>query len=261
MNDFYDFMSIDATQWGIEIDPLGIMTYQNYKRKRRFDESLDFIRSIDQISSMKYDHINNHLILTKRHYEKWPITIKMTLDDYKSMTSSENSSRWINQKIKKNKLKDTNVKDTYILSEEQIDEVLTLQQRMKRKILMRRLAPRIARARKIAMRKRAGTDVLKRRAMGLARRTMASKILGGRSKADVSPSEKARVEKLLAKRKKGIERLAQKLVPLVRKKQATRFKNKAAKANAAHKPPAKPVAKPEVKHTSNISNTQTKNNE
>ena len=153
MNDFYDFMSIDATQWGEEIDPLGIMTYQNYKRKRSFDEAT-----------------------------------------------------------------------------EELDEVLTLQQRMKRKILMRRLAPRIARARKISMRKRASVDVLKRRAMGLARRTMATKLLGGRSKADVSTSEKARVEKVLASRKKGIERLAMKLLPIVRKKQALRFKNKATKA-------------------------------
>jgi len=111
-------------------------------------------------------------------------------------------------------------------SAEQLDEVSTVQQRMRRKILMRRLAPRIARARKRAMRRRAGTDVLKRRAKALARKTMAKKLLGGRNKADVSNAEKARIEKILAKRKAGIERLATRLLTKVRKTQAMRFAKK-----------------------------------
>jgi hypothetical protein len=172
--EFYDLMSIDPLQWGRDCDPIGLLTYQNHKRKKQF----------------------------------------------------------------------------YVEEVEELNEALTLQQRMKRKIIMRRLAPRLARARKIAMRKRGGTDVIKRRATSLARRTMAKKLLGGRNKGDVSPSERARVEKILAKRKTAVGRLATKLMPIVRKKQAARF---AVKKPAPHKPtptnkptPAKPA--PAIQH-------------
>jgi hypothetical protein len=165
---FNDLMTIDATHWSKDIDPIGLLSYMSYKRKR--------------------------------------------------MNLAEDA-------------------------DDELEEAMTLQQRMRRKILMRRLAPRIARARKIAMRRRAGTDVLKRRAKALARRTMAKKFLGGRNKSDVSPAERARVEKLLAKRKGGIEKLTARLLPKVRKAQALRFAKKTpapAKSTPAPSPtPAK----------------------
>ena len=114
-----------------------------------------------------------------------------------------------------------------------LGESLTPQQRIRRKQIMRRLAPQLARARKLAMRTRGGNDVLKRRALALARASMARKLLGGRSKSEVSSGEKVRVEKILATRKKAIERLSVKLLPIVRKKQADRFANKAKRAAAA----------------------------
>jgi hypothetical protein len=65
--------------------------------------------------------------------------------------------------------------------------------------------------------------------------------LGGKSKSDVSPSERARIEKILAKRKKGIERLAVRLLPIVRKQQSVRFANK---NKARQTPPKKPTPAP-----------------
>lgn len=168
--DFYDFMSIDPLSWGKDVDPIGLLTYQNYKRRRE------------------------------------------------------------------------------IYDEYQIDEVLTLQQRMRRKILMRRLAPRLARARKISMRRRAGTDVLKRRAKVMARKAIAKKLLGGKNKADLAPGERARIEKILAKRKKAIDRLAVRFLPIARKKQAMRFAakttpKKTSPPAAGNKPNATTLAK------------------
>lgn len=116
-----------------------------------------------------------------------------------------------------------------------ISEALTPQQRLRRKLIMKRLAPKLARARKMAMTRRGGNDVIKRRATALARSTMARKLLGGRNKADVSTAERARVERIMAKRKKGIERLATKLMPVVRRKQSDRFAKK--QAVAVHKQP------------------------
>ena len=126
-----------------------------------------------------------------------------------------------------------------VIGEESVilDEQLTPQQRIKRKQIMRRLAPKLARARKVALRTHGGNDVLKRRAIALARSSMAKKLLGGRSKADVSSGEKARVEKILASRKKSIERLSVKLLPIVRKKQQARFDHSAAKTQAVSRKP------------------------
>ena len=127
-------------------------------------------------------------------------------------------------------------------------ESLTPQQRIRRKQIMRRLAPRLAMARKIASRKKAGNDVLQRRAKSLARILMAKRLLGGRNKADVSTSEKSRIEKILATRQNSINRLATKLLPLVRKKQQDRFLNKkAAKTQQAPAPSSDKKEQPQQK--------------
>lgn len=148
-------------------------------------------------------------------------------------------------------------------SVEELDEALTPQQRMRRKMVMKRIAPRLQRARALAMKRRGGNDVLKRRARNLARTMMARKLLGGRNKADVSVGERARIEKILATRQKGIERLASRLVTVVRQKQAKRFVNKQvkpgtvkkakhepAKAQPAHHAAPAPASKPKSADTS-----------
>lgn len=252
---FYDLMSTDPLQWGLEVDPIGLLAYQTHKRKLRFyteetnldEESPPFIGKYDVIISANYQPQKELLTLVKRNYEKWPIKIKMNAAQHKDYMRSQNRERWLNQQIKAGSLE---------LAEgtEQIDEALTLQQRMRRKIIMRRLAPRLARARKISMKRRGGNDVLKRRAKNLARKTMAKKLLGGRNKADVSPSERARVEKILAKRKTAIDRLSNRLVAVVRKKQSARF---AAKKPAVKKP-TPPAKKPVTNNTSSTSSSSNK---
>ena len=122
-----------------------------------------------------------------------------------------------------------------------LDEALTAQQRMRRKMVMRRIAPRLARARALAMKRRGGNDVLKRRARNLARSMMSRKLLGGRNKSDVSAGERARIEKILATRKKGIDRLATRLVTVVRQKQAKRFVQKKVKPGTVNKPKHEPT--------------------
>lgn len=122
---------------------------------------------------------------------------------------------------------------------EELDEALTPLQRMRRRMVMRRIAPRLARARALAMKRRGGNDVLKRRARNLARSIMSKKLLGGRNRGDVSVGERARIEKIIAARKGGVERLATRLVTVVRQKQAKRFIH----------PRVKPRAVKHAKHT------------
>lgn len=252
-SDFYDLMSIDSLQWGRDIDPIGLLTYQTHKRKKQF-----YTESADNVIHETPSFWNT----LEKNLEPGDISILKKISSNGNKISGNAKSaiaKILDKAIKIDRQKNVDsdplsgdisttlaVKSfIYSLKEEvQLTEVLNLQQRMRRKLIMRRLAPRLARARKIAMRRHAGNDVLKRRAVSLARKTMARKLLGGRNKADVSPGERARVEKILAKRKLGIQRLATRLVPVVRKKQALRFANKSNVAKKATPSVVKTAMKP-----------------
>jgi hypothetical protein len=229
MNDFKDLVLIDPLMYDETTDPLGLMVYYNHKRKRavlgeRTLSKVEFFKMIkeyvaeDKVERVSFSSINES-------------------PGHKSLRVDITDSYWVYADINEADL-------TVTFPVSLITEVLTLQQRMKRKIIMRRIAPRLARARKMAMRRRGGTDVLKRRAKALARKTMAKKLLGGRNKANVSPSEKARVEKMLIKRKSAIERLAVKFLPIVRKKQADRFNKKKTPAKKAPVKKVEPTKTP-----------------
>ncbi len=110
--------------------------------------------------------------------------------------------------------------------EEALEEVLSIQQRMKKKQAMRRNKAKIAIGRKRAARKMASADVLKRRANKQARNIIVKKILKNRSKSDLSYGSRAALEKMVAKRRVAIDRIARKLLPQVRQKDRTKLQNK-----------------------------------
>ena len=110
--------------------------------------------------------------------------------------------------------------------EEALQEVLSIQQRMKKKQVMRRNKAKIAMGRRRAARKMASADVLKGRAQKQARNLIVKKILKNRSKADLSYGSRAALEKMVAKRKGAIDRIARKLLPKVRQKDRTKLQNK-----------------------------------
>lgn len=110
--------------------------------------------------------------------------------------------------------------------EEALEEVLNIQQRMKKKQAMRRNKAKIAMGRRRAARKMASADVLKGRAQKQARNLIVKKILKNRSKSDLSYGSRAALEKMVAKRKGAIDRIARKLLPKVRQKDRTKLQNK-----------------------------------
>ena len=110
--------------------------------------------------------------------------------------------------------------------EEALQEVLNIQQRMKKKQAMRRNKAKIAMGRRRAARKMASAEVLKGRAQKQARNLIVKKILKTRNKADLSYGSRAALEKMVAKRKGAIDRIARKLLPKVRQKDRTKLQNK-----------------------------------
>jgi len=106
-------------------------------------------------------------------------------------------------------------------------EPLTLQQRQKKRIQMRRLAPIIARKRAIALRKKATGDKLVKRSRKAAIMILKKKVAGkrGANYQNLKPGEKIAIDRLVAKKMGMVGKIARKLLPAVKKKENERFKN------------------------------------
>ena len=109
---------------------------------------------------------------------------------------------------------------------ESVEEALTLQQRMKRSRLMKRLKTRIKIGRDRARRKMANKKTLEKRSMRQARAQLAKKLTRGIPKAELTFARKKEIEKRLEKPalQQRIKRIAKRLFKDVRKKEVQRKK-------------------------------------
>lgn len=121
------------------------------------------------------------------------------------------------------------------VSEEQVDEILTIAGRRKKAIAMRRQRLKIKRARERMKYRFAGAAQLKRRTRKKAVSAIKKRVAGSRGAnyTKLSPGQKASVDRLVAKRKTIINKIAQRLAPKVRRAEAQRLKNVRRKANEA----------------------------
>jgi hypothetical protein len=146
------------------------------------------------------------------------------------VTSSDNTyvpikSKKLQSKDKKKapsgKKDSVDLNPTLDMSEEDaLEEALSLRQRIKKGINMRRQAPKLAVARRRAMRRRAQRKVLTRRSRKQAIKDVKTKFSGGRDVTKLSAAEKSRVEGIIKKRGAIVNRMARKLY--IGKKQSER---------------------------------------
>ena len=104
-----------------------------------------------------------------------------------------------------------------------LDEVMSKMVRMKKARMMKVKGKQIARKRKIAMKRKANPEKLKKRAMKKARDIVAKKILKDKDKSDLSISGKENLEKRLAKKKAVIAKIAKRILPKIRKAENERL--------------------------------------
>ena len=111
-------------------------------------------------------------------------------------------------------------------TDKDVDEALTMTQRMKKSRMMKRMKTRIKIGRDRAKRKMAPKDKLEKRANRQARNQIASKLTRGIPKRELSFARKQEIEKRLDKPalKQRIKRLAKRLFKDVRKKEVQRKK-------------------------------------
>jgi len=107
---------------------------------------------------------------------------------------------------------------------EEIDEAMTPAQRRKAAIRMKKLAPKIARKKAIAMKRKASTEKLKGRAQKAALKILKKKIAGGKDTDDMSYSQRQKIDDRLKKIPKAkAKQLAKKLLPAIKKKELERI--------------------------------------
>ena len=106
-----------------------------------------------------------------------------------------------------------------------LQEVLTLQQRMKRKMMFRRIKNKVKIGRERAKRRMAPREKLKRRAQKKARELIRRKIAGkqGENYKNLPLASRAAIDKKLEKKKAIISRIAKRLIPKVTKAERDRL--------------------------------------
>lgn len=103
-----------------------------------------------------------------------------------------------------------------------VTEALTIAQRMKRRMIMRQHKSKIKLGRLRASRKRATLEVLRARAHKAARNILMKKYLK-KPPSEATYGERVRVEKILKTKGTLIARVAKKIIPVLRKKEAEKF--------------------------------------
>ena len=109
------------------------------------------------------------------------------------------------------------------MDDSNLDEVLTVAQRIKRGRIMRMKSKMIQRKRAFSMKKRASAEKLERRARKKARNFIARKYMGGKSKDEMGYGELEYLEKKLSLKKAIIKKIAKRLLPQVRKAETVRL--------------------------------------
>lgn len=111
--------------------------------------------------------------------------------------------------------------------EDNINEVLSIQQRQKRAMIMRRNAPRIERAREIARKKMAPESNIRKRAYVKARQLIRRRVAGerGAEYEKLGPSEKMAIDRAVEGKQKMIKKLALRLIPKIKQAEAKRLQS------------------------------------
>ena len=113
-------------------------------------------------------------------------------------------------------------------AEVQVTEALTPLGRIKRRQAARRNKTKLKLARVRALKRAGGNARIKLRATRGARNLMYKRLLRGRDKSGLPPSEKARLETMIQRFQPLIARIAVRILPQIRKTELSRLKNKRA---------------------------------
>ena len=114
----------------------------------------------------------------------------------------------------------------YVDGDEEIEEGVTPQGRLKKKFSAMRNKTRRNMARNLALKRVSTPDRIKARSISTARRMVYQRFLRGRDKSSMSASEKSRIEAQVKRLAPSVARLSVRIVGQVRKLEQSRIKNR-----------------------------------
>lgn len=135
-----------------------------------------------------------------------------------------NGKNWVKEYSEKTKCPECDGEGCDHCDMKGFHEALSVQQRLARSRMMRKMKSRIAMGRKRAMRKTAGKDRLQKRARRAARTAILKKLTKDVPKGELNFARRQEIEKRLDKMGPRIDRLAKKMFPSIRKKEVMRKK-------------------------------------
>lgn len=124
---------------------------------------------------------------------------------------------------------DFDMEEVDIVEDQGLDEVLSIQGRIKRRFSARKNKQKLKVARNLALRRGSTPERLKKRAKRGARSMVYKRLLKGRDKSTMPPAEKQRFEKLIGLYQPLIQRFAQRMLPKMRKMELSRMKSRSGK--------------------------------
>jgi len=116
-------------------------------------------------------------------------------------------------------------------NEGEIDEALTYKQRIQRKMIMRRHRPKMIRAKRMMARRKAPEKNIAQRARKAAIRAIRKRVAGkkGVQYYKLTPQEKIMVDQRVAKKQAIVNRIAKRMLPVMRKAELIRLKSRGTK--------------------------------
>lgn len=166
-------------------------------------KNVDFMQGIDDDN---FDMSDEEIDAMLANIDDWDDIIDAYDDDEFSFVDPETGEEFEDEDD-----------EEYTFSEATLLEVLSRQERIRGKLRMRKTKSKRMRSAKLALKRFSSSTVINRRARRLAVNTLKKKLIQGRDPKSLSVGEKERVERLLAKRKNVINRIALKMTAKVRK--------------------------------------------
>ena len=117
--------------------------------------------------------------------------------------------------------------------EVEVDEALTYKQRVQRKMIMRRHRPKMIMRKKMLARRKAPEKNIAQRARKAAIRAIRKRVAGkkGQQYHKLTPQEKIMVDQRVAKKQAIVNRIAKRMLPVMRKAELVRLKSRQTKVN------------------------------
>lgn len=179
------------------------------------DDSVDAVDKHDLVTNIK-DEMHKDAAMKAKRLMQFKYYVESTEVEKESDIINEEEVDKIADSLRWEDIVDLYTDEELVEEDEEMNESLSLQARIKKKQTFARFRSRRGVAKKLKLQRASDMSTLQRRSKMAARRALYKRFLKGRDKSQLSASEKDRIEKQVASLKVIQSTLAQKMMPKIR---------------------------------------------